>query len=350
MSRLRLYDIRLSSLPGDVGLCVGDVASIAQAVNAAERRLLYAKEAGDEGWWGTFAEVAWNVNSASPYITLPRQIARIQSAVVCTTAVPIQNQFFQYLQFGNGRLPRLTSTLCPGRPTQMLARNNAVTFVDLTSPPQYIAIFPTDPADVQANRRVLLQGLDNNDQTIYSQDAQARVTGQFIPLELPFATSPMTFNNLTGIQKDVTVGPVQFYQMDPTTGTQTLLLTMEPSEQVASYRRYYIDALPRDCCNGQAASAIAQVSAVVKLEPIPVQTDTDYLLLQNLEALTEECQALRYSKIDSANAAQMEAKCHARAIGHLKGELVHYLGKDDPAVNFAPFGSARLERLRVSMQ
>lgn len=351
MGRTRLYDIKLSRLPSLIGSCVSDTARIAQVVNSAQQRLLTCKEANDEGWWGSFAEVIWNVPATNPYITLPREIARIQGATVCSRPIAVQNPFFQYLQFGNGRLPRL-GRVCPGRPVQMVARNNAVTFTDLSSPPQYIAVYPTDPADVQAARRVLLQGLDNNNSTVYSQDGQSQVTGQFLTLDSPFVQSTVQFNSLTGIQKDVTVGPVQFWQVDPTTGAQSLLHTMEPSETTAWYRRYYIDGLPRDCCHGASTSATptAQVAAIVKLEPIPVVSDTDYLLIQNIEAIIEEAQAVRYSEMDSANAAQLEAKCHLSAVRHLTGELRHYMGKDEPAVNFAPFGSARLERLNVAMQ
>jgi hypothetical protein len=352
MLRSRLYDIRLSSLPGDIGECVGNIAAIAQSVNAAQRRLLFAKEAGDEGWWGTFAEVVWNVPRMAPFITLPREIARVQGVAVCGRPIAMQNAFFEYLQFGNGRLPHLSNNCAGHRPMQIVSRNNVCTFADLTNAPQYIAVYPTDPADAQAARRVLIQGHDQNDAAIYTLDGSNQVLGQFLTLEVPFTKTTMLINRLTGIQKDVTIGPVQFFQLDPNTGAQTLLLTMEPSETTAWYRRYYLDALPRDCCYGASTSATptVQVAAICKLELIPVAVDTDYLLIGNIEAIIEEAQANRYGKMDDPNAATLEAKCHAKAIGHLKSELIHYLGKDDPAINFKPFGSASLERLRVAMQ
>src|SRR6185369_7521281 len=95
--RLRLYDVRISRFPPLLGLCKDDVPRICEYVNAAQARLLNAKEAGDESWWGTWAEILFNVSRDQPYITLPREIARIESINVCDHPRPVRNQFFEYL-------------------------------------------------------------------------------------------------------------------------------------------------------------------------------------------------------------------------------------------------------------
>jgi hypothetical protein len=344
MQRLRLYDVRLSDLPESVGLCTGDIPGIANYVNSAQRRLLMCKEAGEEGWWGTWAEVAFNgISQTSPYITVPREVARIQSLNVCQRPVPVQNQFYEYLQFGNGRLPKQRCR-CNG-PEQAYSRNVVPTFFDLPGP-SYISAFPTDSAD--AAQRTLIQGKDTTGSIIYSEDVLAQVQGVFLPLIQPFQATPLVYGQLTGIQKDVTQGQVQYFAIDAVTGAQTYLLTMEPSETTASYRRYYFADLPITCCQTPAGvPSVLTVTAIVKLDLIPVITDTDYCLIQSLEALKEECMAYRYSRIDSTDAKQWEALHHRNAIGFLNGELNHFLGKDSPAVNFAPFGTARLSRQRI---
>ena len=344
-SRLRLYDCRISQLPAAIGKCQQDAHEIAQYVNAAQRRLLMCKEAGDEGWWGTWAEVAFAIDPAKPIITLPREIARIEAINVCNRPVPLHNQFYEYLQFGNGRMPK-RHIQCPGF-INVFTRNTSVTFRDLTNAPQNIYVYLTDPADV--GKRVMLSGLDANGRIIYTQDGVNRVTGVFVSLTSPFAVAPMTFSSFTGIQKDVTNGQVQFFQVDPTSGEQILLLTMEPGEQTASYRRYFLNPIPRNCCglfvNACVAPNLPQmvlVTAIAKLELIPVTVDTDYCLIQNLEAIIEECQSIRYSRVDTPAAKAMAKQHHLDAIGFLNGELAHYLGITDPAINVAPFGGARL--------
>lgn len=346
MPRLRLYDIRLSRLPELVGKCQGDVPSIANYVNSAQRRLVLGREAGDEGWYGSWSEVAFNlVSKTNPYITCPREIARLEKLDICGRPVWIQNQFYEYLDFGNGRMPkRRHDSNCL---RTAYTRNNVLTFTDQSVFPAIIRVYATDPADVQAVKRVLIQGLDSNNTQVYTQDNLNQVMGEFVPLKTPFNDTLFQYNQITGIQKDQTLGSVQIFQVDPTTGTQTLLLTMEPSETVAGYRRYYLNGLPPSCCHTPTTVVPLRVTAIAKMEIIPVQVDTDYLLLQNLEAIIEEAQSVRYSEIDSESAKKMANEKHVQAVRLLQGELVHYLGKTTAAVNFAPFGTARLERQKI---
>lgn len=342
MQRLRLYDCRTSRLPRVIGYCENDIHRIADAVNTAQRRLLYAKEAGEEGWWGTWAEILFFVSRAQPYITLPRDIARIESANVCGYPVTTNNQFVEYLRFGNGRMPKS----CSGG-LGIHARNNAVTFTDLTNGPQFITAMISNPAD--ATKVAIIQGLDENENQVYTLDFSRNIQGQKLFLDVPMVTTPQTFTSLNGIQKDQTIGQVSFYQTDPTTGDQVLLLTMEPSELTASYRRYYIDPLPTSCCataTGVQVNPVA-VTAIVKMDLVPVQTDTDYCMIQNLEAIIEECQSIRLSECDTPGAKQMAAERHIQAIRMLNGELGHYMGLQQPAILFSPFGSARLECQKI---
>jgi len=351
MQRLRLYDCRVSSLPTSVGLCQSDKAGVAEVVNSAQRRLLYCKEAGEESWWGTWAEVQFTVSRTNPYVTLDNTIARIEYADICTRPVEVNNQFVEFLRFGNGRLPKLFRQGHCGcfRPA-LYSRNNSPTFTDLSSPPQYLRAYATDSSDY--GKRVMISGTDSNDNKIYTQDFFERAQGQFQVLETPFTQWPMTFNSITGIQKDVTNFPVQIFQADPTTGEQVLLVTMQPNETTAWYRRYYFNNLPFNCCTFTGPNPCSpvtpaesvQINAIVKLEFQPVVADTDYCLIQNLEALKEEAMAVRYSTMDSAESKQLAAIKHKEAVRYLNGELAHYLGIDSPAINVAVFGSARLEK------
>jgi len=345
-ARLRLYDLRNSRMPQLVGVCQSNVPAISNYTNTAQRRLLYALEAGNDGWNGTFAEVAFSVNRDNPYITTPRGIARIMYATWCDHWVPVQNIFYEYLKFGNGRLPKRFANSCSCIDLrQMIGRNNAVTFTDLSSPPQYIRVRITDATDV--GKRAMIGGTDNNDAVIYTQDGLNKAVGVYVPFDTPFVTTTYQFNSISGIQKDVTNGDVQFYQVDPTSGDEVLLLTMEPSETTASYRRYYLSALPRSCCPPPNSTGSVSVVAICKLELIPVTYDTDYLLINEIEALTEECQSVRYSEMDTPSAKQLSMVHHKNAISLLNGELSHYMGQEQPAIGFKPFGSASLSKQRI---
>lgn len=345
MQRLRLYDCKLSRIPGIIGACVDDTPKIAKYVNSAQRQLLMCKEATDEGWWGTWAEIVFVVSRNAPYITLPREIARLEAVNVCDRPVQLQNQFFEYLQFGNGRLPK---TRCHLDSIPMAyTRNNAITFLEMYNLPQYLVAYATDERDF--GKRVMFSGLDAGNEIIVTTDTFNQVQGQFVTLNATPAQTPQVFNQITGIQKDVTKGMVRIYQHDPTTGDEVLLLTMQPSETTASYRRYYMHQLPRGCCPAPGATdnCQVQVTAIAKLDLIPVLTDTDYCLIQNLEAITEQCASIRYSEMDSTEGKNLARERHNIAVSYLNGELNHYIGKNEPAVGMEIFGSARLNRQRV---
>lgn len=350
--RLRLYDCRISRLPTVIGKCQADIPEIARYVNTAQQRLLYAPEAGDESWYGTWAEVRLNVSRAAPYITLPREIARLEAITICDKPVPVFNQFYEYMQFGNGRMQRHRLNNVQ-KIRAAYTRNNEPLFTDVHNGPQLIAIYGLDAADLTGNKRVLVQGFDQNNQPIYTNDGGSTVVGEFVTLTAPFATTNNQFLRVTGIQKDVTAGPVQIFQMSPTTSEQVLLSTLEPGEQTTSYRRYFFDCLPCGCCpppNGPIPDSKClppQVTAIAKLELIPVVNDTDWLLFQNLEAVIEECAAVRFSEMDNASAQQQAEIHHKRAVRLLNGELGHYLGVNTPGVQVHVFGSAKLERQAI---
>jgi hypothetical protein len=341
--------LRLSDLPQALGYCSDDIPRIAKAVNAAQLRLLHAREAGDEGWWGCWAEMVFEVDPANPYITTPRSVARLEAVAVCETPVPVNNQFYEYLQFGNGLMPKTWIT-CNNAFTQVYSRNTVPIFRDMIPEAstavvgQNIMVFPTDQADL--TKSVIIQGTDTAGNSIYSQDVFSRIQGEKVALNFPFVSPPSQFGSITGIQKDVTNGPVQIVQSGLATGDINLLLVMEATETVASYRRYYLNHLPRNCCHGSGDGTV-QVKALVKLDFVPVMVDTDYCLIQNQEAIIEECMAIRYSRIDTVSAKQMARDHHRNAIGLLNGELNHFLGKEKPAMLFKPFGSADLRLKKV---
>lgn len=349
MARLTLYQCAQSRLPEVLGVCSIDYPRIATAVNAAQERLIFASEARDEGWMGSYAEMAFNILKSDPYIALGRYGGRLMAVDVCDAPVKINNQFEEYLMFGNGHKPR---TWCNGNALRqgvcerinIYQRGVFPTYRDLTAG-HLLRIRAQDPLDTQGDKRVLVQGLDTSDNVVTSLDGALRVQGIYLTIASPFVDTPFAFNSLTGLQKDATNGAVQFWDVDPVTAVETLILTMEGGELIAGYPRYYFNGLPLSCCPTTLVSGTptVQVKALVKLNLVPVVYPTDYLLIQCMEAIVAECQSLRYSTMDMPSSKQMARLAHQDAIRLLNGELTHYYGTKTPAVESKPFGSARLE-------
>lgn len=271
---------------------------------------------------------------------------------VCGRPARVNNQFWEYLEFGNGRL-RLPGQRGRHRrffPTQAYARNNTPIQADFPPTPQLISVFITNPEDV--GKRILLQGNDQNGLNIYSQDILNNpVQGQFVTFQLPFATAPQQFSAITGVQKDMTAGPIQVFTVDPITGAQVLILTMEPTEETAWYRRYHLDPLPWNCCDGARNPDPTQnqvtCTAIAMLEHIPVKVETDYLLIQERRALTLEAQSHRMSRNESPAAMAQAKAYHQEAVRLLIGQLTRMQGLLSPAIQFKPWGNATLARAGV---
>jgi hypothetical protein len=335
-------------------------------------RLLFDPRTSEEGWIGGWAEMAFLASKENPYITTPRGVAGLLAIDGCQRPIPLSNQFQEYLEFGDGRMPKNDRWSRCGREWNRrgYTRNYAPTFVDICNPPQQIQIFSVNSADAAPNPltgaipRVLLQGLDQNGNVITSQDNGRTVQGEFVTLAVPYAMSVNEYSFLTGIQKDQTQGEVQIWQSDPIWGTSEILSVMEPTETTGWYRRYYLHNLPGNCCPGFRPVVVNQqpeqcgcpyprkefvmVTALAKLDLVPVQSAPDYCLIQSKEAITLAAQAVRMSRMDDADSKAQAKAYHDMAIKMLIGQVTHREGKNRVSVQFSPFGRYGWERVGLS--
>lgn len=339
MNRPTFGDLRDSMLPRVIGVCADSVQELARWVNEAQERLLMDPLAPDEGWIGGWARMAFNVTQGSPYIVTPREVARLIVMDVCKKPVKIRNGFYEFLDFGSGLTP-VGCDVCPScQSLQAFERETVPTLSSLVGT-KYVRAYISDTRD--RNRRVLVQGADNNSITVISTDTNTSqaILGEYISCDLPFETSVNQFSTITGMIKDVTYGPVTLKQVDPATLVETDLSVMEPHETVGYYRKYYINGLST-CCG----STTTQVYAMAKLDFVPVKSDPDYLIIQSIPALIEEVQAIRKSRMDDDGAQQQSERHHQRALQILFGQLDHYQGKQSAVISVPIFGSDKLRAM-----
>lgn len=353
MQRPTFAQLRSSSFPRALGLCATDFSDVRDGANECMERLIIDPMAPDEGWIGGWAKFAFNVQPQNPpggfaYLTTPRNVARLIGIDICSIPIKPRNGFFEFLEFGRGLQPRSSSCgngLFSGQncacktASESFDRDNVPTLADLAGTPQFIRFFPSNSGDVR--KRVLVQGKDKNAQVVYGVDpltGQA-MEGEFVALDQPFAQTVHQYSIVTGLSKEATLGPVQIFQVDGSTGAVLPLSSMEPSETTASYRRYLLTGLPRNCCNTPAGTVT--VTAQAKLDFLPVVNDTDYLSIPNIPALIEEGHSLRYSRMDSQVSSALEQRHHAKALTLLNGQLDHIEGKINVAITVPLFGSDR---------
>lgn len=338
LNRRTLLDARTWRLPGAIGSCVGGNYDLISTINEAQQRILIDESQPDEGWWGTWAVMVFDLTRDDPYFTPPRGVARVTAVNVCKKPVLLRNQFYEYLDFGNGIRPLSCSAnnLCEN--LMAFDRGRVVTFKDIHPPNKKLRVYATNPTDLE--KRILFSGKDAFDNIIYSQDGFARVSGEFVTISDPFADTVNQYTEISGIQKDITNGQIQIFEVDTVTLEETLILTMEPGETVAGYHRYFVNGLPNRCCGTDTI----QISAMCKLDLVPVVVDTDYLLIGNESAMKEECQAIRLGEMDSPDAKRLAMAHHAAALRLMFGELDLYVGKERVSITVPIFNSDRLRR------
>ena len=328
-----------------MGICQSD-PQVTAYCNDTQQRLIMDPMAPDEGWWGGGARMhlSASIINNSAYAVVPREVARLIVMGICDKAIPIRNGFYEFLEFGAGLQPKPCQFTNCGSTFAAYERDNVVTFSPLQPGGQTIRIYPTDSRDT--GLRLLLQGIDTNGMPVLTTDPGTGLSaaGEYIALAFPFVTSVNTYQQITGIQKDQTYGPLQLFQVNAS-GVELPLSTLEPNEASASYRRYLITGIPRQNLFCYSAADPLKITAQARLDFIPVVNETDYLLIQNVPALIEEAQSIRYSRMD--NGETQMAMHHARALALLNGQLDLYEGKISTAIKIPIFGSNRMHRMLV---
>lgn len=343
--RLTVQQVLDSRAPHVLGQCATNLPEVCSYLNEAVERLLLC--APETGFWGTWARVAFNVDRATPYLTLPSKYSRAAGLDYCRTPVNISNDWHEFLEFGIGLQTECSAQSACGR-FGAFDRGMFPTAYDLTATNQYIRVYLTDARDV--GRKIFFTpALDQNGNGIYQQNGLTSVNGFMLTLASPFVTSSFIVTSFKEVIKDQTYGDVVVKQVDATTGAEVLLARYTPDETIPQYRRYLLSGLPCGCCTCPNNSSMVQVTAMCKLEFVPVKRPTDVPLIGNLPALKSEMEAIRFGELDSVRGQQMAISKHQQAVQLLNNELRAYTGGDNPAVNVSVFGTASLESQRIGI-
>lgn len=339
--RTTLQDLANSRAPSVLGLCSGDLPRLASYANEAQQVLINA--AGETGFNGGWAKVLFQLTCDQPYITLPPQFARLINITLCRWGMPLFNVFYEVMEAGIGLQDPCTGKYGCGI-SAAFERDNVSTMVDMPSSGHYVRLYLTDSRDI--NKRVIFTGArDSNNVGIYTTDIANQIDGFFLTLDQPFVTTPYIVTSFSGVQKDVTYGDVLLFAVNAVSGVETQLARYTPNETRPSYRRYYLQGgcpIPANSPTGTAR----HVTALAKYEFQPVSQPSDYLLIGCIPALKAQMESIRFSEMDNPQSQAMALLKHRQAMKLLNQEMQHY-HSDKVSVNFAPFGTARLERQMI---
>ncbi|MFZ1539540.1 MAG: hypothetical protein WAT23_19445 [Chromatiaceae bacterium] len=295
-------------------------------------------------WWGTYRRL-W-VCSSSDCVVWPRGVAVPLGLSVGGSGVRIHNEWYE---FGDEVKAPSTDdtdpTIAYDRPS--VCHNTASPY-----PTWKLRLYPSVASD--AGAKVIAQGYDDNGLVIRSQASDsAFIIGEELVLAAPFVDSTFTFAGswLTGVQKPITNGRVLAYAVSPA-GDETQIGTWEASEENPSYRRSFIPGINSRTCTSTpcattgcdpAPTCTGRVfDAIVRMEPVPLLHDSDWLFLGNLGAYSAAIKSIIARDNGQYQAAEIELETAKRL---LRNELETYDPAARTVVRSHPHGTAKLNRV-----
>lgn len=327
MRTLTLAQVR-TSISRVEGVC-RDAAKVVALVNEAQERLLNRpdKPVG--------SLVLYRICFGSDNcLTFPRQIQTVEAFAICSSPGIVRPAWFQFIGYPNGP-GVLGPNSCPGN--TLIDSGVACTFDNVqstTTDTRKISVVASNAADV--GKKITIRYIDSNGQRVYTSIDGVVQEGERLTLVAPPAVVYTSRNVATGspyhIVKEVTQYPIYLYEVDSTTAlpyTVTKMLAQyEPSEDVPIYRRSIIPGLTnQQCCGAEAededCTENKQLTALVKLQHVPVVVDNDPLVIGNLAALKLMVMAIMR---EEQNRLEESAVFEAKARAEIDGELSSYLG------------------------
>lgn len=299
-----------------LNLCATD-SRTTEYINEATRRLI---ESGK--WKNTYGK--FTICATEGCIAWPRQIETIERVAVNEAVGVVRNQWFEFVETGYGLLDNKDNV-----GVQLLDRGESPTQNDMSGAGKKIRVYSFLEAD--AGKTVTILGYDSNNnwvRTLKSGSGSSAVyqDGETVTLnfEPGYVETTKSFKSITGVQKDVTQGNVQLYELtDPAVPTLVDIATYEPDETLPSYRRSLIPSLAGAAgCESGSEKKVA-VTVIAKLRFIDAANDNDVLLINDLYAIKNMAIAIKLEENRDFGAAE---QYRTLALDSLQRQLANHLG------------------------
>lgn len=254
-------------------------------------------------------------------VVWPRRIETIEKISVCKWPIGVRPEWFEFSENGYGIMSDFKCQKF------LLDRGEVCVVNDIVGTTSKVKVIP-DVTEA-AGLRILVQGYDENNAWIRTNDGGTYIDGEYIAIDKATpATSVNYFTRITSVQKPLTNANVKMYSIEDITSTTLLLGDYESDEYLPVYRKSIL--------TGSAPSGCDRVDALVNLRFIPIQgLDTDQVLPAYppaLQTMMIGLQKLQIGNIDDYQKYYLQAEKqimeHAkqyRGDGSYKG--IEFVGK-----------------------
>lgn len=281
------YQYQLSDAQNDIGIrnicsVCSDTVQFSDLVNRVTRRLI---KRGD--WFGTSQLARFCVYDC--HFTTPRYVGAIRGVRACTNTNgnnSTRDNWFSIIgatreNFGccggmtisdEGTSP-ISNQLTDN--TGWLLRYHVVKTTDL-------------------GKTITFYGKQYGAQPLQTFTDGAWVAGISLTSQNPFAQTTILVTDISSVVREATEGMSYLLAYNSTSGVLRNLATYQPNETNPQYRKYRVNnigALP--CHTDSNGIKYRTLECLVKLEFIPVEVATDFLLIDDFDALALGIQAIK---------------------------------------------------------
>lgn len=319
--------------------CCGDSDEFASLLNQSVRKLMN-RGPGERAWWGTTQKL--QICSYENCITWPSYVSTPIAINIFNQWVPVRDQWASFMPFGrsdwnNAGGFRWYGGSCQGN-VKFINETQSPVFRNIPCGKEhYIRVYPQSRQDV--GKVITIFGIDSNGQVIRTLRSDGTYQdGVDVTIAIPFASTSFKLRTITRVLKPVTENVIRLFQYDADNDWLINCAKYYPNETSPSYRTSRISGMPKCApCSQQPCDGLTNIQAIVKLEFIPVVSDSDLVLIENIDAIALMMQSIRALEGEAPSGA---AAFEAAAIHELNLRLEDKFPIDQIPIQIAAFGTA----------
>lgn len=246
-------------------------------------------------------------------VVFPRYVSVIREAKTCSGHLNIKNLWYEFVErsWYDGLFGDVwNEATCQNN---MLAKGRVPTHNTVMGAARKIRAYPQVAQDF--GKMLTIFGTDNSGQPLMHRDSNGDWReGIVLTLQTPYAESEGYVSSIDRVVKDVTQKPVTLWAYNTTDSVLEDLAVYDPGETNPSFARYQINTPSYKDADGN--EKFRSVTALVKLNYVPVEFDTDLVLIDNMAALKLMIQGIKAEEAGDDQLAESKIIKAVRELNH----------------------------------